>query len=324
MSKVAVWVKLAIQPGKRDEADGHHPGGARRGRRPRPARCSTSSTRDPKDDERRSTSTRLYTDQRRARRPRRRRTWFKAFGPKLGPVLAGRPAMTVPHARSAARASDPSPVVATYLDRILARHREVAAHGPAVDRRSDRRGRWRCRRRAASAPRSAGRRRLGGDQRGQAPLAVEGRPQRRARPGRAGRRLRSAAARRACRCSPTRSSSAARPPTCRRRGPRARCRCCARTSPSAPHDVLDARLMGADCVLLIAAALDAQRADRVPRAGRRGRPRRARRDPRRGRARGGARRRGHADRREPARPGDVRGRPRARRAHGRRRCPPTW
>ena len=34
------------------------------------------------------------------------------------------------------------------------------------------------------------------------------------------------------------------------------CRCCARTSPSAGLDVCDARLMGADAVLLIVAALD--------------------------------------------------------------------
>ena len=33
------------------------------------------------------------------------------------------------------------------------------------------------------------------------------------------------------------------------------CRCCARTSPVSPFDVADARLMGADCVLLIAAAM---------------------------------------------------------------------
>ena len=53
-------------------------------------------------------------------------------------------------------------------------------------------------------------------------------------------------------------------------------------------DVVDARLMGADAVLLIAAALDDARAGRLRRAGRRARPRRAGRDPRRGRARAGA------------------------------------
>ena len=86
----------------------------------------------------------------------------------------------------------------------------------------------------ARLPRRARRLRpAGGDQRDQAPLAVEGRPRRRPRPGGAGRGATPRAARRACRCSPTRSSSAGRSPTCRRPGPRARCRCCARTSPSA-------------------------------------------------------------------------------------------
>ena len=49
-------------------------------------------------------------------------------------------------------------------------------------------------------------------------------------------------------------TSMVRLPTCKRLVPALR-RCCARISPS-PNDVLDARLMGADCVLLIAAALD--------------------------------------------------------------------
>ena len=44
-------------------------------------------------------------------------------------------------------------------------------------------------------------------------------------------------------------------------------------------DVCDARLMGADCVLLIVAALVAGRRRRAPPPGRRHRPRRARRDP---------------------------------------------
>ena len=41
--------------------------------------------------------------------------------------------------------------------------------------------------------------------------------------------------------------------------------CCARTSPSSPADVCDARLMGADAVLLIVAALDGRRAGRARR-----------------------------------------------------------
>ena len=48
------------------------------------------------------------------------------------------------------------------------------------------------------------------------------------------------------------------------------------------RDVLDARIMGADCVLLIAAALDKSELAGVPRTGDQHRSRRAGRDPRRG------------------------------------------
>ena len=102
----------------------------------------------------------------------------------------------------------------------------------------------------------------------------------------------------------------------RRPGGRARCRCCARTSPSIARDVCDARLMGADCVLLIAAALDQAELESflAPRPA--PRPRRAGRDPRRGRARAGRGRRRRPRRGQPARPGDVRGRHRPGRPHG--------
>jgi indole-3-glycerol phosphate synthase len=81
-------------------------------------------------------------------------------------------------------------------------------------------------------------------------------------------------------------------------------------------DVVDARLMGADCVLLIAAALRARPSSRDARVASDARPRRARRDPRRARARRGAGRRRDDGRRQPARPRDVPGRPRACAADG--------
>ena len=77
----------------------------------------------------------------------------------------------------------------------------------------------------------------------------------------------------------------ARPMTRRRREPRAGLPVLRKDFTVAARDVCDARLMGADCVLLIAAALDADELRRLPRARPRRRPRRARRDPRRGRAR---------------------------------------
>ena len=96
----------------------------------------------------------------------------------------------------------------------------------------------------------------GGDRRDQAALPVEGRPATGPRCRPRSPRPTPTAARRACRCSPTRSSSAARSTTWRPPVRRRRCRCCARTSRCRPRDVADARLMGADAVLLIVAALD--------------------------------------------------------------------
>ena len=60
------------------------------------------------------------------------------------------------------------------------------------------------------------------------------------------------------------------------------------------RDVLDARLMGADALLLIVAALDDAELRPLPRPGRRDRPRRAGRGARRARAGAGARPRGPA------------------------------
>ena len=67
-----------------------------------------------------------------------------------------------------------------------------------------------------------------------------------------------------------------------------------------PHDVCDARLMGADCVLLIAAALDDTELADTARPRRRDRDRRAGGGARRGRGRPGARGRGDAGRGQPA------------------------
>ena len=104
---------------------------------------------------------------------------------------------------------------------------------------------------------------------------------RRPRPGRAGARPTRAAARRASPCSPTRSSSAARSPICKPPGRRVGLPVLRKDFTVSGQDVCDARLMGADAVLLIAAALDA---DELIDAAR---PRRGRRTGRAGR---GARR----------------------------------
>ena len=124
-------------------------------------------------------------------------------------------------------------LTATYLDRIVARHREVAAADErpldalidGAERAEPTRGFAPCARRRAGA---------GGDRRDQAPLAVEGRPRRRPRPRRPRRDVRrrwggvpvGAHRRRVLRRVGRRPAA--------RRGRRRRCRCCARTSPSSP------------------------------------------------------------------------------------------
>jgi quinol monooxygenase YgiN len=92
MSKVSVWVKLDVQPGKRDEAVAIIQEALN-------AVESESGTEiyllhtDPNDEnvvyfyEKYADSDALTAHS--------TADWFKSFGPKLGPVLAGRPTMTI-------------------------------------------------------------------------------------------------------------------------------------------------------------------------------------------------------------------------------------
>jgi quinol monooxygenase YgiN len=91
MSKVGVWVKLDVQPGKRDEAVAII----------QEALTAVQSEEgtllyvlnaDP-SDENVLYFYEAYTDQD-ALVAHGGAAWFKSFGPKLGPVLAGRPSMT--------------------------------------------------------------------------------------------------------------------------------------------------------------------------------------------------------------------------------------
>jgi len=91
MSKVGVWVKLDIQPGKRDEAVAiiKEALDAVQGEEGTLIyQLSADST-----DENVLYFYEVYTGQD-ALIAHSSADWFKAFGPKLGPVLAGRPAMT--------------------------------------------------------------------------------------------------------------------------------------------------------------------------------------------------------------------------------------
>ncbi|MFZ4719044.1 MAG: putative quinol monooxygenase [Ilumatobacteraceae bacterium] len=90
MSKVSVWVKLELQPGKRDEAVAII-------QEALDAVQSEDGTElyllhtDPSDENV------LYFYEKYADNDsltaHGTADWFKAFGPKLGPVLAGRPSM---------------------------------------------------------------------------------------------------------------------------------------------------------------------------------------------------------------------------------------
>ena len=96
----------------------------------------------------------------------------------------------------------------------------------------------------------------GGDRRDQEGQPEQGRAARRLRPAGDRRELRARRRRVPVGAHRPRSSSRARPSTCARRAPPARCRCCARTSSSTPTRSYEARALGADCILLIVAALD--------------------------------------------------------------------
>ncbi len=91
MSKVAVWVKLDIQPGKRDEAVAiiQEALGAVQSE---DGTLIYVLNADP-NDENVLYFYEAYTGQD-ALVAHSSADWFKSFGPKLGPVLAGRPAMT--------------------------------------------------------------------------------------------------------------------------------------------------------------------------------------------------------------------------------------
>jgi quinol monooxygenase YgiN len=92
MSKVSVWVKLDIQPGKRDEAVAIIQEALQ-------AVQSEDGTllyilHVDNNDENALYFYELYTGGD-ALNAHGSSDWFKAFGPKLGPVLAGRPTMTM-------------------------------------------------------------------------------------------------------------------------------------------------------------------------------------------------------------------------------------
>ena len=158
--------------------------------------------------------------------------------------------------------------MATYLDRILERHREIAAADTRslddlVDEAAPDAADPTVRSGAADCGR---RRRAGRHQRDQTPIAVEGRAQRRPRSGAIWRRpMRTAAASALSVLTDEEFFGGSR----RRPAGSARSRVLPVLRKDFTvwrHDVCDARLMGADCVLLIAAASRARRAVRTARA----------------------------------------------------------
>jgi quinol monooxygenase YgiN len=91
MSKVGVWVKLEIQPGKRDEAVAII-NEALQAVEAEEGTLIYVLNSDPSDDNV-LYFYEAYSDQD-ALNAHVGAPWFAAFGPKLGPVLAARPAMT--------------------------------------------------------------------------------------------------------------------------------------------------------------------------------------------------------------------------------------
>jgi quinol monooxygenase YgiN len=91
MSKVGVWVKLEVQPGKRDEAVAiiQEALEAVKGEEGTLVYVVNADAAD----ENVLYFYEVYTGQD-ALVAHSSADWFKAFGPKLGPVLAGRPAMS--------------------------------------------------------------------------------------------------------------------------------------------------------------------------------------------------------------------------------------
>jgi quinol monooxygenase YgiN len=90
MSKTSVWVKLEVQPGKRDEAVAIIQE-ALDAVQSEPGTLLYLLHTDP-SDENVLYFYEMYTDGD-ALAAHGGADWFKAFGPKLGPVLAGRPDM---------------------------------------------------------------------------------------------------------------------------------------------------------------------------------------------------------------------------------------
>lgn len=90
MSKVSVWVKLDIQPGKRDDAVAIIQE-ALTAVQSEPGTLMYLLQTDPKD-ENALYFFEMYENQD-ALVAHGSADWFKVFGPKLGPVLAGRPSL---------------------------------------------------------------------------------------------------------------------------------------------------------------------------------------------------------------------------------------
>ena len=100
------------------------------------------------------------------------------------------------------------------------------------------------------------------------------------------------------------------------RAPPPACRCCARISSTSPIRWSEARALGADCILIIMAAVDDAAAKELEEAALRARHGRAGRGARRGRARARAAAQIAADRHQQSRPADLRDHARGQRAAG--------